>query len=159
MRTASLVRTSVTPIGRKFILQGQINNPTISATALSSITVVTQRVPLELLTSAVEMTHYVTNGLDSVCDGRIAARAYVWKRFGRRGRQICSNRQRLARRERALAMFSSRRAEMRHTGAAVVNQPLRLEPGVRRVCSLGSLRSDRRPARDARFVLHKRAIA
>ncbi len=71
------VRTSVTPIGRKFILQGQINNPTISATALSSITVVTQRVPLELFTSAVEMTHDVTNGLDSVCDGRIAARAYA----------------------------------------------------------------------------------
>jgi hypothetical protein len=60
MQTASLVRTSATPIGRKFILQGQINNPTISATALSSITVVTQRVPLELLTSAVEMTHDVT---------------------------------------------------------------------------------------------------
>ena len=35
-------------------------------------------------------------------------------------------------------MFSSRRAEMRHTGAAVVNQPLRLEPGVRQICSLGS---------------------
>ena len=49
MQTASLVRTSATPIGRKFILHGQINNPTISATALSSITVVTQRVPLELL--------------------------------------------------------------------------------------------------------------
>jgi hypothetical protein len=76
MQTASLVRTSATPIGRKFILQGQINNPTISATALSSITVVTQRVPLELLTSAVEMT-LRHDGLDSACDGRIAARAYV----------------------------------------------------------------------------------
>jgi hypothetical protein len=32
MQTASLVRFSATPIGRKFVLQGQINNPTILAT-------------------------------------------------------------------------------------------------------------------------------
>ena len=57
MQNASLVRLSATPIGRKIVLQSQTNNPTISATALSSITVVTAR------------TLGPHDGLDSVCDG------------------------------------------------------------------------------------------
>jgi hypothetical protein len=60
MQTASLVRFSATPIesaARLCWRNGQVNNPTIPATALGGIIkVATRRVPLESLPSAVEMS-------------------------------------------------------------------------------------------------------